>query len=474
MSEATGRYHRQQILPMIGEAGMARLRQASVLLIGVGALGGTIADQLVRAGIGRLRLVDRDLVDWTNLHRQVLFSEQDARDATPKAIAAAVRLAAVNSDVALDPLVLDVHSANIEQLAGFPHETATVTAAGLASGGRKSPGLSTPRPERAHEALIPDAAQLTRSPDAQLPALITPFRADLILDGTDNAETRYLINDLAVKHGIPWVYGACVGVEGRIMPILPGRGPCLRCIFPQSPRSGELATCDTAGILGPAAAVIAALQASLAIRILVSDENSDWSPVNRGALSTVGNGAMITSSSSPLGEAGRGLDSAHEMNAAQVEMIRTGDDTPVSISDSATASPESGHSDPIHLLSLDAWTLRVHALDVTNARQPDCPACGLRRFDFLSLPLEINAAALCGRHAVQVRSGLTISTLDLTEIARRLTSAGQVQALPYLVRCKLTHSPQITLSVFADGRTVVDGTTDIAQARTLVARYVGA
>lgn len=439
MSDATGRYHRQQILPMIGEAGMARLRQASVLLIGVGALGGTIADQLVRAGIGRLRLVDRDLVDWTNLHRQVLFSEQDARDATPKAIAAAARLAAINSDVALDPIVLDVHSANIEQLVGFAPETATAT------------GLAT-------EGLSPTA----------------PFRADLILDGTDNAETRYLINDLAVKHGIPWIYGACVGVEGRIMPILPGYGPCLRCIFPQSPRSGELATCDTAGVLGPAAATVAALQASLAIRILTSDGNSDWSPVNLGASSTIGNAAMITSSSFPLREAGRGLNSAHEMKAAPVELARTVDDAPVSISDSAVVSPESGHRDPIHLLSLNAWTLRVHTLDVTNARQPDCPACGHRRFDFLSLPLEINAATLCGRHAVQVRSGLTTSTLDLTELARRLASAGQVQALPYLVRCKLTDSPQITLSIFADGRTVVDGTTDIAQARTLVARYVGA
>ena len=464
MSEATGRYHRQQILPMIGEAGMARLRQASVLLIGVGALGGTIADQLVRAGIGRLRLVDRDLVDWTNLHRQVLFSEQDARDATPKAIAAAARLAAVNSDVALDPLVLDVHSANIEQLAGFPPETATATATGLASRGRQSPGLSTPRPDplrpgqsgvthKFGEASplscpLPLGVGVGRGLPRQADSLLrldtlpnlpigglsptTPFRADLILDGTDNAETRYLINDLAVKHGIPWIYGACVGVEGRIMPILPGRGPCLRCIFPQSPRSGELATCDTAGVLGPAAAVVAALQASLAIRILASDGSDGWSALRTGPSSTVGTDAVIASSSSPPNQ------------------------------------------DPIHLLSLNAWTLRVHTLDVTNARQPDCPACGLRRFDFLSLPLEINAATLCGRRAVQVRSGLATSTLDLAEIARRLASAGQVQALPYLVRCKLTDSPQITLSIFADGRTVVDGTTDIAQARSLVARYVGA
>ncbi len=356
---------------------MARLRRASVLLVGVGALGGTIADQLVRAGVGRLRLVDRDLVDWTNLHRQVLFCQQDARDATPKAIAAAARLAAVNSDVILDPLVVDVHSGNIEQLAGF--------SPAKASGQRKSAGRKTARPTAAKHG----------EDDA--------FRAHLILDGTDNAETRYLINDLAVKHGIPWVYGACVGVEGRVMPILPGRGPCLRCIFPQSPRSGELATCDTAGVLGPAAAAVAALQASLAIRILSSDDHS-----------------------------------------------------------------------AINLLSLDAWTLRIHTLDVSKARQQDCPACGLRQFEFLSLPLETNAATLCGRRAVQVRSGLTTSTLDLVEVARRLGSAGQVQAFPYLVRCKLADSPQITLSVFADGRTVVDGTTDIAQARSLVARYVGA
>jgi molybdopterin-synthase adenylyltransferase len=390
MPDTPTRYHRQQILPMIGDAGMARLRGANVLLIGVGALGGTIADQLVRAGVGRLRLVDRDLVDWTNLHRQVLFSEQDARDSVPKAIAAAARLVAINSEVALEPLVLDVHSGNIEQLAGLSSVTV--------SGGRQSPGGTTPRPDSG-------------------PTAAGAFHADLILDGTDNAETRYLINDLAVKHGIPWVYGACVGVEGRIMPILPGHGPCLRCIFPQSPRSGELATCDTAGVLGPAAAAVAALQASLAIRILASGGISGWT--------------------------------------------QGGD-------------PSARDRGQIHLLSLNAWTLRVHTLDVSNARQPDCPACGRHQFEFLSLPPETNAVTLCGRHAVQVRSGLTTSTLDLSEVARRLASAGQVQALPYLVRCKLTDSPQITLSVFADGRTVVDGTTDIAQARTLVARYVGA
>jgi adenylyltransferase/sulfurtransferase len=380
MSQLPDRYHRQQLLPMIGSEGVARLRAASVLLIGVGALGGTIADQLVRAGVGRLRLVDRDLVDWTNLHRQVLFSEQDARDAAPKAIAAARRLGEINSQVVLEPLVMDVHSGNVEDLAGTRH------------GGAEA---------RRHEG---KAAEMFAG-------------VDLIVDGTDNAETRYLINDVAVKRRIPWVYGACVGVEGRVMPILPGQGPCLRCIFPQAPGAGELATCDTAGVLGPAAAAVGALQAAVAIRILVSggDGSLRW-------------GVM--------GEAG---------------------------------------DRKIRLLRLDAWTLGARELDVTDARRADCVCCGRRQFEYLDRPLEAGAAMLCGRSAVQVRGGLGANTLDLGEIARRLAAAGagRVEAMPYMVRCRLSDWPQITLSVFADGRTVVDGTTDIAQARSLVARYVG-
>lgn len=211
------RYHRQVLLPQIGPVGQARLAASHVLLVGCGALGGTIAEQLVRAGVGSLRIVDRDVVEETNLQRQMLFDEADAREAVPKAVAAQRRLARINSGMAVEGVVTDLHSGNVESLAG------------LEGTGR---------------------------------------RADLVLDGTDNVETRYLVNDVCVKHGVPWVYGACVGMEGRVMPVLPGHTACLRCVFPTPPAGAELPTCDTAGVLGPVAGVVASIQALIAIQIL--------------------------------------------------------------------------------------------------------------------------------------------------------------------------------------------------------------
>jgi len=210
------RYHRQKLLTAVGDAGQAKLARSRVLLVGCGALGTVIAGQLVRAGVGHLRVADRDVVELTNLQRQTLFTEADVQAAAPKAVAAATRLRAVNSQVTVEPAVTDVHARNIEDL-----------------------------------------------------VLIESRPADLILDGTDNAETRYLINDASVKHAIPWVYGACVGTEGRVMPIVPGVGPCLRCVFPNPPAPGELPTCDTAGVLGPAAAVVASLQSVCALKLLL-------------------------------------------------------------------------------------------------------------------------------------------------------------------------------------------------------------
>lgn len=208
------RYHRQELLRQIGATGQQRFAQARVLLIGCGALGTVIADQLARAGIGFLRIVDRDLVEWTNLQRQVLFDESDARDATPKAIAAAKRLSAINSSIQIDARAADVDGANIESLIDGMH---------------------------------------------------------LILDGTDNVETRYLINDAAVKHALPWVYGACVGTEGRAMAIVPGQSACLRCVFPQPPGPGELPTCDTTGVLAPVASIVASIQVTMAMMLLLGE-----------------------------------------------------------------------------------------------------------------------------------------------------------------------------------------------------------
>ncbi|MFT3788475.1 MAG: ThiF family adenylyltransferase [Tepidisphaeraceae bacterium] len=213
------RYHRQSLLPAIGPAGQARIRSASVLVVGVGALGSVVAEQLARAGVGRLTLVDRDVVEWTNLQRQVLYEEADAKRSLPKVEAAAKRLHAINSDVAVDSCPIDLDASN-------------------------------------------------------LPSLIDDVKPTVIVDGTDNAATRYLLNDLSIDRGIPWVMGGSIGMEGRVMPVLPGRGPCLRCVYPTPPSPGELATCDTAGVLGPIVTIVGAQQAALALRMLVGDAAS--------------------------------------------------------------------------------------------------------------------------------------------------------------------------------------------------------
>ncbi len=211
----TDRYHRQSILPQIGKAGQEKLRSTHALLLGVGALGSTIAEQLTRAGIGKLTLVDRDVVELTNLQRQTLFDESDAKRGLPKVEAAAARLHNLNADVELIPRAVDIDSANIESL--IERDTT------------------------------------------------------IILDGSDNAELRYLINDVSIKRSLPWVLGACIGTEGRVAGFDPLRtsSACLRCVFPTPPSAGELATCDTAGVLGPAIGVVASLQTACAIRLLV-------------------------------------------------------------------------------------------------------------------------------------------------------------------------------------------------------------
>ena len=208
-----------------------------MLLVGCGALGCTIAELLTRAGVGRIVIADRDIVELTNLQRQTLFDESDAREGLPKAVAAVRRLGQINSSIAIDPLVVDVDADGIETLVV------------------RSTGFQ-PVPNVEHG----------------LEARATRARVDLILDGTDNVATRFLINDVAVKLGVPWIYGACVGTEGRVMTVRPGSGPCLRCVFPEPPTPGELATCDTAGVLGPVASIVASLQALAAIKILSGND----------------------------------------------------------------------------------------------------------------------------------------------------------------------------------------------------------
>ena len=211
------RYVRQTRFAPLGERGQRRLARARVLLCGCGALGSTIANMLVRAGVGTLRVVDRDFVELSNLQRQVLFDEADAAAGLPKAVAAAEKLRSINSTVAVEPIVADLEPANIEQFCE---------------------------------------------------------QIDVILDGTDNFETRFLINDAAVKRGLPWIYGGCVGAEGQTMAILPGQTPCLRCLMPECPAPGSTPTCETAGILGPIVGLIASIEAAEAIKILSGNRNA--------------------------------------------------------------------------------------------------------------------------------------------------------------------------------------------------------
>ena len=210
------RYSRQILFAGIGEAGQRRLLTSRVAIVGCGALGTVLANHLVRAGVGKIRIIDRDFVEPSNLQRQTLFDESDARDSLPKAIAAERRLRAINSSIAIEGIVADIGPRNAEEL------------------------LS------AH---------------------------DLILDGTDNFETRHLLNDAAVKLNIPWIYAAAVGSYGVTMTIRPGATACLACLLsPESqaaPQSEE--TCDTVGVIAPAAGVIASIEAADAIKFLVEE-----------------------------------------------------------------------------------------------------------------------------------------------------------------------------------------------------------
>ena len=260
------RYHRQTLLPQIGEAGQRRLDESTVLLVGCGALGTVIAEQLVRGGVGTLRICDRDVVETTNLQRQTLFDEADAAAGAPKAIAAAERLRRINSTVRVEPHVVDVHSRNVEALISAEAKTGTQSVFRGEKTGTES--VFPNEPEQ------PGGARLSDSSRAKTDC-VPVFRADVVLDGTDNAEVRYLLNDAAVKLGVPWVYGGCVGVGGRVMAVVPGRSPCLRCLFPEPPGAGELETCDTAGVLAPAAAIVASLQVVAAIKILLNHDVPD-------------------------------------------------------------------------------------------------------------------------------------------------------------------------------------------------------
>jgi molybdopterin/thiamine biosynthesis adenylyltransferase len=212
--EQSDRYSRQIIFFGIGVTGQERLLASTAAIVGCGALGSFQAGALARAGVGRLVLIDRDYVERSNLQRQWLYDEADAAEGLPKAIAAARRLASINPDVEATPRVADLTPANIDELLG---------------------------------------------------------EAAILLDGTDNFETRYLLNDYAVRQGIPWIYGAAVGSYGLTMPVVPGRTACLKCVYPNPP-AGAQPTCETAGVVNAITSLIASLQVAQALRILTGAE----------------------------------------------------------------------------------------------------------------------------------------------------------------------------------------------------------
>ncbi|MCQ6337511.1 MULTISPECIES: thiazole biosynthesis adenylyltransferase ThiF [Bacillus cereus group] len=209
------RYSRQELFSPIGEEGQQKIREKHVLIIGAGALGSANAEMFVRAGVGKITIVDRDYVDWSNLQRQQLYAESDVKNNLPKAIAAKKRLEEINSDVTIEALVQDVTAEELEEL---------VT------------------------------------------------NVDVMIDATDNFETRFIVNDIAQKYSIPWIYGACVGSYGLSYTILPSKTPCLSCLLQSIPLGG--ATCDTAGIISPAVSLVVSHQVTEALKLLVEDYES--------------------------------------------------------------------------------------------------------------------------------------------------------------------------------------------------------
>ena len=338
------RYDRQMRFAPLGQDGQQQLACARALVCGCGALGSVIAETLVRSGVGFIRVVDRDFLELNNLQRQVLYDEQDVADGLPKAIAAANKLRQINSEIVIEPAVTDVTFHNIASLASD---------------------------------------------------------VGVIVDGTDNFATRLLLNEFAVKHRKPWVYGGCIGAEGQTMTILPAETPCLACLIPEAPPPGTTPTCDTAGILAPIVNVIASIEAAEALKILSGRREA----VNR------------------------------------------------------------------RLTIIDLWDNQIRHVELSRLRESgDCRVCKHAEFRWLSGEQGDLSAALCGRNAVQL-SAPQGAKLSLDLLAERLHGVGQIQQNPFLLRFSVDG---YVLTVFPDGRTIVSGTADIATARTLHARYIGA
>lgn len=337
------RYSRQILFPGIGAEGQRRLASSHIAVIGVGATGAASASLLARAGVGTLTLIDRDFVEPSNLQRQVLFDEADALESLPKAEAARRKIALFNSEVSVNAHITDLIPDNIAELLGH---------------------------------------------------------ADLILDATDNFETRYLVNDYAVRQSKPWIYAAAIGGYAATMNILPGTvsphpTACLACIFPKPP-TGPVETCDTSGILSTAVNFAASLQVTEALKFLTG----------------------------------------------QSELLRRS------------------------LLSYDLWTGERSEIS-TNQPRAGCSVCGERIFTHLAGEGRPHIT-LCGRNSVQIHEHHR--PVDFAAMRDRLAPHGQVRFNDLLLRFE--RGPH-TLTLFTDGRAIVQGTTDVTVARSLYARFIG-
>ncbi|HED66281.1 MAG TPA: thiazole biosynthesis adenylyltransferase ThiF [Planctomycetes bacterium] len=336
------RFDRQVRFAGLGERGQRVLGESRVLLVGCGALGGVLAQILVRAGVGSLVLVDRDIVEPSNLPRQVLFDEEDALRGTPKVLAASAALARIGGPTELVPHAAHLDVRNLDPLAAG---------------------------------------------------------CDLILDGTDNLETRYLLNDFALERGLPWVYAGVVGSGGLVLPVIPGRGACLRCFFPEAPPAGSLPTCDSQGVILPAVSLVASLAAGIGMRLLVD----------------------------PDGVVPR-------------------------------------------LFELDAWGGTPRHL--AAARDPGCPACGLGRRDFLHRAPAPQPVVLCGRNTVQIPPSTAGSDPGrLERVAGRLE--GTVEGLVCTRTLLRFENDGLRITLFSDGRALIEGTDDPDRARAIYDRTVG-
>lgn len=336
------RYDKQMKVHTIGVRGQQLLADTSCAIIGAGALGSAVAEQLVRAGIGYLRIIDRDFVEFSNLHRQTLYTEQDAIQFLPKAVAAGRVLKEINSNVKIETIISDVNSQNIHSL-------------------------------------LQDI--------------------DIIVDGSDNFTVRYLLNDYCVAENKTWVYGAVTGTNGVTTTITPNETACFRCLFPEPPELGALDTCDTVGVLAPIVTMIAAIQATEVLKFATKQHNQ----LNR------------------------------------------------------------------QLLQLDCWSLQLYKLDISNARNAQCPCCIQKKWDWLEKKSADAAISLCGRHTIQLMLSDSIS-LTLDELAQHFGALYPIKRNRYLL--KLNYSEQISVVFFPDQRIMIQGTDDLYFAEAIAKKLL--